>query len=51
MENIARGAVGYESPEVVDYGDLKELTAQHQSGDFTDQDFPTHTPKSALTFS
>ena len=51
MDNIAHEAVGYEAPEVEDYGDLKELTAQHQSGDFTDQDFPAHTPRGALTFS
>lgn len=42
---------GYEAPRIVDYGDLLELTRQTSSGNFTDQSFPTHTPKSALTFS
>jgi hypothetical protein len=51
MEDFAQVAQAYETPEVVDYGDLRDLTAQHHSGDFTDQDFPAHTPKGALTFS
>jgi len=41
----------YEAPKVVDYGTLVELTAAQQDGDFTDRDFPVHTPKNDLTFS
>ena len=41
----------YETPAIVDYGSLAELTAGGMSGDFTDRDFPAHTPKSDLTFS
>ena len=41
----------YETPEVVDYGTLTELTAGQQDGDFTDRDFPANTPKRDLTFS
>jgi hypothetical protein len=41
----------YEVPQVKDYGTLVELTAGQANGDFTDKDFPAHTPKSDLTFS
>jgi hypothetical protein len=41
----------YEAPKVVDYGTLAELTAGQSDGDFTDRDFPVHTPKKDLTFS
>lgn len=41
----------YETPQIVDYGDLVELTAGSADGDFTDRTFPAHTPKSDLTFS
>lgn len=41
----------YESPDVVDYGDLVELTAAGSDGEFLDADFPVNTKKSALTFS
>jgi hypothetical protein len=41
----------YETPTVVDYGTLVQLTAGQQDGDFTDRDFPTNTPKKDLTFS
>jgi hypothetical protein len=41
----------YETPAVVDYGTLLELTAAQSDGDFTDRDFPVHTPKQDLTFS
>lgn len=41
----------YESPRVVDYGDLVELTAGDQTGDCTDAAFPAGTNKSDLTFS
>jgi hypothetical protein len=41
----------YEAPTVVDYGTLVELTAAQADGNFTDRDFPQHTPKEDLTFS
>ena len=43
--------VEYESPEVVDYGDLVELTAAGTDGDCLDSDFPAGTNKGKLTFS
>jgi hypothetical protein len=43
--------VDYETPEVVDYGELTELTAGQSDGDYTDADFPVNTPKRDLTFS
>jgi hypothetical protein len=48
-ENLERGA--YEAPVVVDYGDLRDLTAGSSTGDFTDQAFPAGTPFKTLTFS
>ena len=41
----------YTKPAVEDLGDLVELTAHQQDGNFTDQDFPAGTPKGSLTFS
>lgn len=41
----------YDSPSVVDYGDLASLTAGSSDGDYTDADFPISTPKKNLTFS
>jgi hypothetical protein len=41
----------YTKPVVEDLGDLVELTAHQQDGNFTDQDFPAGTPKGSLTFS
>jgi hypothetical protein len=41
----------YTPPEVVDYGDLAELTAGASDGSLTDADFPRFTPKGDLTFS
>jgi hypothetical protein len=41
----------YEAPRIEDHGDLAELTAGTQSGEFTDASFPVHTPKKDLTFS
>lgn len=41
----------YETPDVVDYGDLLELTAAGSDGDYLDADFPVNTKKGALTFS
>jgi hypothetical protein len=49
MEQLER--VDYETPAVVDYGDLVELTAGSTDGDFTDAAFPVSTPKRDLTFS
>ena len=43
--------VEYEAPKVVDYGDLVELTAGTQNGDYTDAIFPAKTPRGDLTFS
>jgi hypothetical protein len=43
--------MGYETPQVKDYGTLVELTAGQTNGNFTDADFPAHTPKADLTFS
>jgi hypothetical protein len=41
----------YQSPQVVDYGRLTDLTAAQHDGNFTDRDFPAGTPKGDLTFS
>jgi hypothetical protein len=43
--------MAYEAPHVTDYGTLVELTAGQTDGNFTDADFPAHTPKADLTFS
>ena len=40
----------YGKPQIVDYGDLVELTAGSSDGDFTDAAFPVNTPKRDLTF-
>jgi hypothetical protein len=41
----------YEKPKIADYGDLKDLTAGTQIGNFLDATFPTGTPRGQLTFS
>jgi hypothetical protein len=41
----------YEAPKVVDFGDLVEITAGNVTGNFTDKDFPVHTPFNDVTFS
>jgi hypothetical protein len=41
----------YAKPEIVDYGDLAELTAGLSDGDALDASFPVATPKRDLTFS
>jgi hypothetical protein len=46
-----QGDILYESPQITDYGTLVELTAAQSDGEFTDRDFPVHTPKKDLTFS
>jgi hypothetical protein len=43
--------MGYQTPQVKDYGTLVELTAGQQDGEQTDAAFPAHTPKRDLTFS
>ena len=43
--------VEYERPDVVDYGDLVELTAGNSDGESLDQTFQVGTLKSNLTFS
>jgi hypothetical protein len=42
---------GYVKPQIVDYGDLVELTAQTGSGEFLDADFPAGTKWGDVTFS
>ena len=41
----------YESPAVLDYGTLQDVTAAQTDGNFLDADFPAGTPKDELTFS
>jgi hypothetical protein len=43
--------VTYETPQVIDYGTLEQLTAGQSDGNFTDRSFPVNTPKRDLTFS
>lgn len=40
----------YETPQIVDYGDLVELTAAASNGGWTDAAFPAQTPFGDLTF-
>lgn len=51
MEHEVPQVAQYESPTVVDYGDLLELTAAGADGDCLDADFPAGTPMKKLTFS
>jgi hypothetical protein len=48
---MQKDKIEYEAPRIKDHGDLAELTAGNQQGEFTDANFPAHTPKSNLTFS
>jgi hypothetical protein len=41
----------YQGPEILDLGELQDLTAGQQDGEQLDRDFPAGTPKSDLTFS
>ena len=41
----------YEAPQVVDYGELTDVTAGQADGNFTDRDFPVNTPRDEITFS
>jgi hypothetical protein len=43
--------LSYETPKIVDFGTLAELTAGQADGNFTDHYFPANTPKPLLTFS
>jgi hypothetical protein len=43
--------MSYEAPTVVDYGELTDITAAQQDGNFTDREFPAGTPRGDLTFS
>jgi hypothetical protein len=46
-----RDAMEYIKPEVVDYGDLAELTAGTQSGEYLDATYPIGTARGQLGFS
>jgi hypothetical protein len=41
----------YAAPQVIDYGDLVQLTAAASHGAYTDAAFSSHTPVADLTFS
>jgi hypothetical protein len=41
----------YVKPEIVDYGDMAELTAGTNGGNYLDAAFPSGTPRGDLTFS
>jgi hypothetical protein len=43
--------LSYETPTVTDYGELTDITAAQQDGNFSDRDFPAGTPRGDLTFS
>lgn len=47
---IALDAKEYGAPQIVDYGDLVELTAAASDGAFTDAAFPPGTPRGDITF-
>jgi hypothetical protein len=51
MDKLETKAPEYESPRVVDYGDLMQLTAGDRDGESLDSAFPINTPKRNLTFS
>jgi hypothetical protein len=41
----------YIKPEIVDYGDMGDLTAGTNGGNYLDAAFPSGTPRGDLTFS
>jgi len=43
--------VTFEKPQIVDHGDLTDLTAAAGVGNFLDAAFPDGTPRADLTFS
>jgi hypothetical protein len=51
VEHVEEEALEYEAPQIVDYGDLIELTAGSSDGCYLDADYPVLTKKSALGFS
>jgi hypothetical protein len=51
MEEKIEHTQEYEKPVVIDYGDLRELTAANSLGNHTDRDFPRSTPPTSITFS
>ena len=52
METIdTQPAAAYTAPTLVIIGSVEALTQGNKSGSFTDQVFPVHTPKAAITFS
>jgi hypothetical protein len=50
-KKIEEKKIEYQAPEIVDYGDLTELTAGLSTGANLDASFPDGTPFSQLTFS
>jgi hypothetical protein len=48
---IALESKEYGAPQIVDYGDLVQLTAAAENGNFTDMAFPPGTPRGDITFS
>ena len=51
MAEAIETAQEYEKPTIVDYGDLKELTAGLGAGNHLAVEFPHHTAASQLSFS
>jgi hypothetical protein len=51
MDKSTQQVPEYEKPKVDDYGDLKDITAGTQNGNFTDANFPRGTPRGLITFS
>jgi hypothetical protein len=51
MRNNMHNELQYEAPHLKAYGSVEELTGGLVDGDFTDDSFPTNTPKPDLTFS
>ena len=51
MLPVENEAPEYEAPQVVDYGDLIELTAAGGDGDCLDADYPVGTKRANLGFS
>ncbi len=43
--------IDYVKPEIIDYGDLAELTAGTSRGNYLDAAFPQGTPRGDLSFS
>ena len=41
----------YEAPTATTVGSVREVTQATHVGDFTDKDFPAHTPQNLITLS